>query len=605
MCLLSMSIAFIVICNVKKKTNMKKKLFISATVLFISIIAFGQKQEKFFYDSDWKGCSQSKAEFYRIVTLDANGKPVGKVMDYFSTGEVQAIADGAILIDRDNDENSIFTGNVIGYYKNGNKRFENLLSEKGTPLRIRNYHENGQLKEEGTYNDKRKMHGNYNLYYQSGKLYQSFQFSNGELASKFFIECDEFGSCQKVFNESFLVQENINEWQLISGEQDQKSAIIPKKGLLMETKKEKGFSQTINIPLSLSEDFSIETIIDYKSGEKNSGHGLIWGFKDWQNYHYFYISANGYYQLGVISQGIILEFVKWTQTSSINIDYARNRLKVLKLNDKMYYSINGKLVNSEDFYLFRGNNIGFSILSGKKEVLFENLIVKQDVEAGFVPDNSANSIADGWKGNGTGFFISANGYIATNYHVISESSEIEIEFIRNGQKQNFNAKIVQCDKQNDLAILKIDDNSFRPFNNIPYNFQTSLAEVGSNVFALGFPMALTVMGTEIKFTDGKISSKTGFQGDISTYQMTTPIQPGNSGGPLFDFDGNLIGINSAKIRSDIADNVSYAIKTSYLKNLIDVLPITLNLPSDKTTMNKTLTEKIKIISDYVVLIRIK
>lgn len=210
-----------------------------------------------------------------------------------------------------------------------------------------------------------------------------------------------------------------------------------------------------------------------------------------------------------------------------------------------------------------------------------------------------------WAGNGTGFFISKDGYLATNYHVVADASEIEIEFIRNGQKQNRKAKVIQSDKQNDLAILKIDDNSFISFSSIPYNFQTTLTDVGSNVFALGYPMALSVMGTEIKFTDGKISSKTGFQGDISTYQTTTPIQPGNSGGPLFDYDGNLIGINSAKISSDVADNVSYAIKSSYLKNLIDVLPTTLNLPNDKTIMSKTLTEKIKTISDYVVLIRIK
>jgi S1-C subfamily serine protease len=373
----------------------------------------------------------------------------------------------------------------------------------------------------------------------------------------------------------------------------------------METKTENGFRQTINIPLSLTEGFSIETIIDFKSGEKNKGHGLLWGFKDWDNYYYFYLSGNGYYKIGAKTEGIDLEFVKWTQTNTINQDYQRNLIKVLRVKDKMYFSINGSLVHSEDFYTFRGNNIGFSILSGKKSVLFENLIVKQDLENNLVADNNPNSDYGDWKGNGTGFFLSKDGYLATNYHVVAEASEIEIEFIRNGQKQNYKVKVIQSDKQNDLAILKIDDNSFIPFSSIPYNFQTTLTDVGSNVFALGYPMALSVMGTEIKFTDGKISSKTGFQGDISTYQMTTPIQPGNSGGPLFDFDGNLIGINSAKIRADVADNVSYAIKSSYLKNLIDVLPTTLSLPNDKTIMNKPLTEKIKIISDYVVLIRIK
>ena len=116
-------------------------------------------------------------------------------------------------------------------------------------------------------------------------------------------------------------------------------------------------------------------------------------------------------------------------------------------------------------------------------------------------------------------------------------------------------------------------------------------------------MALTVMGEEVKFTDGKISSKTGFQGDITTYQISVPVQPGNSGGPLFDYDGNIIGVVNAKIME--ADNVSYAIKLTYLKNLIDVIPDKLILPNDITISQKTLTEKIKILSNYVVLIKIR
>ena len=143
------------------------------------------------------------------------------------------------------------------------------------------------------------------------------------------------------------------------------------------------------------------------------------------------------------------------------------------------------------------------------------------------------------------------------------------------------------------------------FNKLPYNFKTNISDVGSNVFALGYPMALRVMGSEIKFTDGKISSKTGYQGDITTYQTTTPIQPGNSGGPLFDYDGNLIAINSAILRPDVADNVSYSIKSNYLKNLIDVLDYKISLPNDRTIATKTLTEKIKILSDYVVLIKVR
>ena len=129
-----------------------------------------------------------------------------------------------------------------------------------------------------------------------------------------------------------------------------------------------------------------------------------------------------------------------------------------------------------------------------------------------------------WRGNGTGFFIDNSGYIATNYHVIEDAEEIEIEFTRNGLKEIFPAKVVLSDQQNDISIIKIASEEFNHLNNIPFNFKTSITDVGSNVFALGYPMALTLMGSEIKFTDGKVSSKTGLQGDITSYQISVPIQ---------------------------------------------------------------------------------
>jgi S1-C subfamily serine protease len=210
-----------------------------------------------------------------------------------------------------------------------------------------------------------------------------------------------------------------------------------------------------------------------------------------------------------------------------------------------------------------------------------------------------------WGGNGSGFFISQNGYIVTNYHVIEKASEIEVEFKYRNEIKGFNAKVIQTDAINDLAILKIEDDNFSYVGDLPYSFKTRSVDVGTDVFALGYPKALTIMGKEIKFTDGRISSKTGFKGDITTYQSTTPIQPGNSGGPLFDFNGNLIGINNAKIVTEDVEGVSYSIKSSYLLNLIDVLPETIPLPSSTQLASKPLTEQIKILSDYVVLIKVK
>lgn len=211
-----------------------------------------------------------------------------------------------------------------------------------------------------------------------------------------------------------------------------------------------------------------------------------------------------------------------------------------------------------------------------------------------------------WKSTGTGFFIDKNGYLVTNYHVVEEGNTFEVNVSKNGETVNYNAEIISVDRQNDLAILKINDVKFLPLSNLNYNFETKIEDVGSSVFALGYPLT-QIMGEEIKFTDGKISSKSGYKGDITTYQISVPIQSGNSGGPLFDEKGNLVGITSSGINKklDLAENANYAIKTSYLKLLIESIDEKLELPNSNIMEKLSVTEQIKTISEYVVLIKVK
>ncbi len=223
----------------------------------------------------------------------------------------------------------------------------------------------------------------------------------------------------------------------------------------------------------------------------------------------------------------------------------------------------------------------------------------------FEPSNINKNRTGEWTGNGSGIIISKSGYIITNHHVVEDANDIEVEFILNDEIQKFNSEIVQVDKVNDLAIIKIFDMNFDGVSELPYNFKIRSADVGTKVYAYGYPMALSIMGKEIKVTDGMISSKSGFDGDITTYQITAPIQEGNSGGPLFDEKGNLLGINSSGIRKDVADNVAYTIKSSYIVNLIDVMPKNIDLPSNTKLQSLPLTEQIKEISKYVVLIKVK
>jgi len=249
---------------------------------------------------------------------------------------------------------------------------------------------------------------------------------------------------------------------------------------------------------------------------------------------------------------------------------------------------------------------GFLLSTAYKKALSELTSLFYEYDPNLAPSTKPNTKNNTeWAGNGSGVIISKSGYIITNHHVIEDADDIEVEFVLDDEIQKFNAKIVQSDKVNDLAIIKIVDVNFDGVKELPYNFKTRSSDVGTKVYAFGYPMALSIMGKEIKVTDGMINSKTGYDGDITSYQISAAIQAGNSGGPLFDDKGNLIGINSAKLNVKIADNVGYSIKTSYVLNLIDILPKTINLPSNKKLVSLPLIEQIKEISKYVVLVKVK
>ena len=105
-----------------------------------------------------------------------------------------------------------------------------------------------------------------------------------------------------------------------------------------------------------------------------------------------------------------------------------------------------------------------------------------------------------------------------------------------------------------------------------------------------------------KLTNGIISSKSGFQGDVTSYQITAPIQPGNSGGPLFDSNGNLIGIVNAKHTG--AENASYAIKATYLLSLFDLMPTAPKLQTISSVTGKSLTEQVKTLKKFTYIIEV-
>lgn len=171
---------------------------------------------------------------------------------------------------------------------------------------------------------------------------------------------------------------------------------------------------------------------------------------------------------------------------------------------------------------------------------------------------------------GTGFFVSKDGHLITNFHVIEDSSDITVV---SADGQSHKAVVMKKDPANDVALLKIEKQSQ------PLNIAGKL-EKGEAVMTIGFPM-IQIQGQESKVTFGNVNALSGIQGDIRFAQIDVPIQPGNSGGPLLNETGEVVGVVTATLNAivtlraqgSLPQNVNYAVKSDYVLPLLkDIIP---------------------------------
>ncbi|MDX5421822.1 MAG: trypsin-like peptidase domain-containing protein [Hymenobacteraceae bacterium] len=200
--------------------------------------------------------------------------------------------------------------------------------------------------------------------------------------------------------------------------------------------------------------------------------------------------------------------------------------------------------------------------------------------------------------SGTGFAISADGYLVTSSHVVEGADSVLIE---NKAGQKFKVAEVYRDQVHDLSILKIDDPAFTGFEKLPYTFKTAESDLGERVYTLGYPRE------DIVFGEGSLSSTSGFEGDTTAYQISIPLNPGNSGGPLLDDKGNLIGVISGKQAGQ--EGAAFAIKSAYLLQMIEEFPKTasvlpLTLPRHNTLAGNPRPQQLKKLKDYVFVVKV-
>jgi serine protease Do len=192
--------------------------------------------------------------------------------------------------------------------------------------------------------------------------------------------------------------------------------------------------------------------------------------------------------------------------------------------------------------------------------------------------SQGNNGSQGMTGVGTGIIMSKDGYIVTNAHVIyddeygyGEASSVQIQM--SDEETTYDARIVAYDKEADIAVLKIDAD-----NLTPAEFgDSSSCEVGEMVVAIGNPLGLQFQNTVtcgiISALDRKVTIN---DNTMTLIQTDTAINNGNSGGPLINSSGQVIGINSAKMSSTYSgeatvEGIGFAIPMSEAKSIVDDL----------------------------------
>lgn len=161
---------------------------------------------------------------------------------------------------------------------------------------------------------------------------------------------------------------------------------------------------------------------------------------------------------------------------------------------------------------------------------------------------------------GSAFAINNDGYIITSWHMVSGADSI---FIENQNVYRSLAKVIFNDPSLDVAILKVEDESVYSNWSVPFSFGDNVSEIGEVVYTLGYPRKDMVYG------EGSLSALSGYNNDTTMYQVSIPVNPGNSGGPLIDESGKVIGLIRGKMSS--AEGTGFAIKSSEILRSVKAL----------------------------------
>jgi len=203
-------------------------------------------------------------------------------------------------------------------------------------------------------------------------------------------------------------------------------------------------------------------------------------------------------------------------------------------------------------------------------------------------EQEKNIIINNENISGTGFAISNEGYLVTDYHVIDKADSIFIKINEDDVKK---AYLIAFDVHSDIAILKVEDNKFKfTSTDLPYHLNNKTSPIAQSIYSIGYPQ------DKVFYSEGYISSHMGVNGSTDQYQLELPANPGQSGSPIFDQNGEVIGMLLGK-----KVYATYAVKSSSIIGLIESLPKDhkIKLPTKNNLKGLQRTEQVKKANEFV------
>lgn len=347
----------------------------------ITVVATAQQQTTYF-DKYFKPVSdKNAAAYFRVVRYDGNDSSAATAQYRYITGQLQG--EGKISgIDKDGKE--IATGWWTWYFRNGGKVKRSYFNYGKLDSVTYYWREEGQLSAMEHYQHN-VLHGDRISYNPDGTAKYFAVFDNGKVSRLTFYKGgsskdinsllqydDEWDYDTFIFREDFT--DNRNNW-ILKTASPSSIKILPHK-LVLRSETDSTTGSYIYYPLPDNYDFSINTDLSFQKGAGSTGHGIIWGFQDWNNYDYFLISAKGFFKTGSVIDGKDIASNDWSFNTGIFKGKSVNHLTVVKEQNMYIFLANDKKLAASSFKKMAGDSVGVFVSGGKKSISCSDIQIK-------------------------------------------------------------------------------------------------------------------------------------------------------------------------------------------------------------------------------------